>query len=138
MMKVLVVDDMSANRKLLVWMLEDDGFEVIEAENGKQAVDLFLQTQPNLVLMDVMMPVMDGFTATRVIRERGDVPIIALTADAMKGSEERCREAGAFARFRRAVETIRIVSICSTEQRPSLSDPWERREFVYCRDQEGR
>lgn len=97
MMKVLVVDDMSANRKLLVWMLEDDGFEVIEAENGKQAVDLFLQTQPNLVLMDVMMPIMDGYEATKLIKEQaGDehVPVIFLTALNDEESLSRCLASG--------------------------------------------
>lgn len=96
-MKVLVVDDMSANRKLLVWMLEDEGHEVIEAENGQQAFDLFVQMSPNLVLMDVMMPVMDGYESAKLIKERaGDqhVPVIFLTALNDEESLSRCLASG--------------------------------------------
>ncbi|PCJ22310.1 MAG: fused response regulator/phosphatase [Gammaproteobacteria bacterium] len=96
-MKVLVVDDMSANRKLLVWMLEDEGHEVIEAENGKQAFDSFVQESPNLVLMDVMMPVMDGYESAKLIKQHtGDVhvPVIFLTALNDEESLSRCLASG--------------------------------------------
>lgn len=96
-MKILVVDDTEANRKLLAWMLEDDGHEVVEAINGQEAVDLFKQAKPDLVLMDVMMPVMDGFEATKAIKDYlagTHVPIIFLTALSDDASLTKCLSIG--------------------------------------------
>lgn len=96
-MKVLIVDDMETNRQLLSWMLEDDGYEVVEACDGQQAVDAFKTFSPGLIIMDVMMPGMDGFEATRQIRQmRGDVhvPIIFLTALNDENSLSQCIAAG--------------------------------------------
>lgn len=96
-MKILVVDDTEANRKLLSWILEDDGHDVIEAGNGEEAVELFKKDQPDMVLMDVMMPVMDGYEATAAIKEYlGDVhvPIIFLTALSDDASLAKCLSIG--------------------------------------------
>ncbi|MDX1693792.1 MAG: fused response regulator/phosphatase [Ketobacteraceae bacterium] len=96
-MKILVVDDTEANRKLLSWILEDDGHQVIEAGDGKEAVDLFKKDIPDMVLMDVMMPVMDGYEATIAIKEfLGDrhVPIIFLTALSDDASLAKCLSIG--------------------------------------------
>jgi adenylate cyclase len=68
---VLVVDDAPVNRKLLVMMLESIGFRVIQAENGRDAIDRWRQDQPDLVLMDMQMPIIDGYEATRQIRRIG-------------------------------------------------------------------
>ncbi|OUR90180.1 hypothetical protein A9Q81_19475 [Gammaproteobacteria bacterium 42_54_T18] len=96
-MKILVVDDTEANRKLLCWILEDDGHTVVEAVNGQEGVDLFQSESPDLVLMDVMMPVMDGFDSTKAIREiLGDthIPIIFLTALSDDASLAKCLSVG--------------------------------------------
>lgn len=96
-MKILVVDDTEANRRLLAWMLEDEGHSVQEAGNGEEAVALFKDTQPDLVLMDVMMPIMDGYEATQAIKEYlGDkhVPIIFLTALSDDASLTKCLAIG--------------------------------------------
>ncbi|MDP2794678.1 MAG: fused response regulator/phosphatase [Sulfurisoma sp.] len=82
-LKVLVVDDAAANRRIVSVFLKKMGHEVVLAENGAQAVDTFQAEQPDLVLMDVMMPVMDGFDATRRIKALcGDrwVPVVFLSA----------------------------------------------------------
>lgn len=83
-MRILVVDDQSTNRALLKWLLEDDGHEVVEAENGEIAIDVYKANIIDIVLMDVMMPVMDGLEATKKLKElqvNGNyVPIIFLTA----------------------------------------------------------
>ena len=93
--KVLVVDDGEANRELVRLVLEDVGLSVSDAENGQVGVEKTLQEGFDVILMDMQMPVMDGFTATRVLRERGlQVPIFALTANAMKGFEREVLEAG--------------------------------------------
>lgn len=84
-LKILVVDDESRMRKLLKDFLSVQGYEVLEAENGSEAVNLFFETQDiALVILDVMMPVMDGWQACREIRNYSKVPIIMLTA---KGDE---------------------------------------------------
>ncbi|MCG8610734.1 MAG: fused response regulator/phosphatase [Pseudomonadales bacterium] len=96
-MKVLVVDDQRANRELLTWILEDYGHESTEAENGQDAVDKFIETKPDLVLLDVMMPVMDGYEAARIIKSHaGDqyIPIIFLTAMTDDDALIKCLEAG--------------------------------------------
>lgn len=72
-------------------------FEIVEAGNGKEALDQVAEAEPDLIFMDLKMPVMDGWEATRQIRqlERGrSVPIVALTAQAMVGDEEKARSAG--------------------------------------------
>ncbi|HWC90951.1 MAG TPA: ATP-binding protein [Pirellulales bacterium] len=93
--RVLVVDDGETNRKLIRVILEHLGATILQAENGQQAVDMVLAESFDLILMDMQMPVMDGYTAVQQIRARGlQVPIIALTANAMKGDEEKCRQAG--------------------------------------------
>lgn len=96
-MKILVVDDTEANRKLLAWILEDEGHEVAEATNGQEAIDMFMRNEPDLVLMDVMMPVMDGFEATAAIKHylgERHVPIIFLTALSDDASLTKCLAIG--------------------------------------------
>ena len=96
-MKILVVDDTEANRKLLSWILEDAGHAVIEAINGQEGVDLFQAESPDLVLMDVMMPVLDGFEATKAIRDllgEKHIPIIFLTALSDDASLTKCLAVG--------------------------------------------
>ncbi|MDM8542984.1 PAS domain S-box protein [Desulfococcaceae bacterium HSG9] len=87
---ILIADDIEYNRMLLSGFLEDYDFELIEAENGLKAFNLAKRHHPDLILMDMKMPVMDGREATRNIKawdETKDIPIIAVTASAMKNSE---------------------------------------------------
>lgn len=80
-MKILVVDDESRIRKLVRDFLAKKGYEVVEAQNGQEAVDLFFETNDyDLIILDIMMPVMDGWQVCREIREYSKVPIIMLTA----------------------------------------------------------
>ena len=79
-MKILVVDDEALLVKGIRFNLQNEGYEVITGSNGQEAVDLVTQQKPDLVVLDVMMPVMDGLTACAKIREFSDVPIIMLTA----------------------------------------------------------
>jgi len=93
--RVLLVEDGAINRKLISLILSRAGVKVMTAENGQIAVELATQHPFDVILMDMQMPVMDGYTAAAQIRQQGlDVPIIALTAHAMKGDEEKCRAAG--------------------------------------------
>lgn len=96
-MKVLIVDDEQANRLILQAMLRKSGHEVIEAVHGQESIELFEQHKPDLVLMDVMMPVMDGYEATRVIKQKSAndfVPVIFLTAITDEDALVRCVESG--------------------------------------------
>jgi PAS domain S-box-containing protein len=94
-MTMLVVDDGETNRKLLKLILTRAGARVETAENGAAAVELATGRSFDAVLMDIQMPVMDGYTATRELRARGvATPIIAITAHAMASEERRCRDAG--------------------------------------------
>jgi CheY-like chemotaxis protein/HPt (histidine-containing phosphotransfer) domain-containing protein len=93
--RVLVVDDGEENRELVTVVLEEIGLKVEGAENGQVAVEKALRDDFAAIFMDVQMPVMDGFTATRQLRLRGlKTPIIALTAHAMKGFEEEIMAVG--------------------------------------------
>jgi PAS domain S-box-containing protein len=93
--RVLVVDDGDENRELVTVVLEEIGLEVEGAENGQVGVEKALSENYAVIFMDVQMPVMDGFTATRQLRLRGiTTPIIALTAHAMKGFEEEIMAVG--------------------------------------------
>jgi len=93
--KILVVDDSEANRRLVCLYLQKAGVEVREAVNGKEAVEMATGESFDVILMDMHMPIMDGFTATQALRSQGQTcEIIALTADVMKDDERKCRDAG--------------------------------------------
>ena len=98
---VLVVEDNPVNRELIVHQMRDFGCEVATVENGESAVAALEQNQFDLVIMDCQMPVMDGFEATRIIRERGimartggALPVLAVTANTRQIDRERCLDAG--------------------------------------------
>jgi two-component system, cell cycle response regulator DivK len=119
---VLIVDDQEDNRAIFSALLEYHGYEVVQAENGRQALDLALTRQPGLILMDLHMPVMDGWEATRLLRgdERTSrIPILAVTAED-RTSRARLRDAGFCAFLQKPVHPrslIRAVVRC-LEARP--------------------
>ncbi len=95
--KALIVDDEKTYRLVLKSLLVIQGYQVIEAENGQQAIDLFQQENPSIVFMDVMMPVLDGYEATRQIKsiaKKHFVPVIFLTAISNETALAKCIEAG--------------------------------------------
>src|SRR3712207_2109601 len=96
--KVLVVDDDLDTRQIVRWMLEEWGYQVLEAGDGREAVEVAERGRPDVVLMDLAMPRVDGFDAIRSIRahpELKELPIIALTAFDMAVSRDSADEAGA-------------------------------------------
>jgi CheY-like chemotaxis protein len=99
-LRILVAEDNLVNRMTAVRMLEKLGLEALEAEDGEQALKVLAEKKPDLILMDIQMPKMDGIEATRAIRRGGvpgtpsDIPIVALTAHAMAGDREKFLEAG--------------------------------------------
>lgn len=95
--RILVVEDNRDNMTLITDILESLNYNVIAAYDGQQGVKLAQSEQPNLILMDLSLPLMDGWTATREIKKNANlknIPIIALTAHAMSGDRERALEAG--------------------------------------------
>ena len=97
MAKVLIVEDNPANMTLALVLLESAGHSVITATNAEAGLTLARDEQPQLILMDIQLPGMDGLEATRLLKQDDAtrrIPVIALTALAMKGDEERIRAAG--------------------------------------------
>src|SRR5215468_4835408 len=95
MTKILLVEDNEVNRDMLSRRLERKGYQVTIAVDGQQAVTMAQTDAPALILMDMSLPVMDGWEATRQIKATNkSIPIIALTAHAMAGEEEKARAAG--------------------------------------------
>ncbi len=97
MSKILLVEDNEMNRDMLSRRLERKGFEVVMAVDGQAGVDMASSSNPDLILMDLSLPIIDGWEATRQIKAdpaTQSIPIIALTAHAMAGDEEKAREAG--------------------------------------------
>lgn len=97
MKKILVVEDNETNMYLISFILKKNGFKVVEARTGKEAVDLAVEEKPDLILMDIQLPDIDGLEATRRIRDSeadSGIPIIALTSYAMVGDREKALAAG--------------------------------------------
>ncbi|WP_287242310.1 MULTISPECIES: response regulator [unclassified Okeania] len=95
--KILIVDDRPTNRLLLIKLLQPLGFELKEAENGKQAIEIWDEWQPNLIWMDMRMPVMDGYEATQIIKgtiKGNATAIIALTASVLEEEKSIILSAG--------------------------------------------
>lgn len=97
MAKILLVEDNEANRDMLSRRLQRKGFEVSIAVDGQQGIDCASREQPDLILMDMSLPVLDGWETTRRLKadsQTAHIPIVALTAHAMSGDRERALEAG--------------------------------------------
>jgi two-component system, cell cycle response regulator DivK len=97
MSKILVVEDDSANRDMIVRYLTLLGYQIVVARDGRQAVTLAQTERPDLILMDMQLPVMDGWEATRQIKAAPatrSIPVVALTAYAMDDERQSCLEAG--------------------------------------------
>ncbi len=97
MPKILLVEDNEMNRDMLSRRLERKGYQVVMAVDGGQGVSLAQTEKPDLILMDMSLPVLDGWAATKQLKanpETARIPIIALTAHAMQGDEEKARAAG--------------------------------------------
>jgi two-component system, cell cycle response regulator DivK len=97
MAKILIVEDNPANMKLAVFLLQDAGYTVISASDAEAGVTLAREEHPDLILMDIQLPGMDGLAAIALLKQderTRKIPVVALTALAMKGDEARIREAG--------------------------------------------
>jgi len=112
MAKILLVEDNELNRDMLSRRLARRGYEVVIAIDGQQGIDRAGSDNPDLILMDLSLPVIDGWTATRQIKgnpDTGRIPVIALTAHAMAGDRERALEAGCDDYDSKPVELDRLI-----------------------------
>jgi CheY-like chemotaxis protein len=113
MSKILLVEDNEMNRDMLSRRLQRKGHEVLIALDGIQGIELAQAQQPDLILMDMSLPVMDGWQATQQLKaapETGGIPIIALTAHAMAGDREKCLEVGCDDYDTKPVEFSRLLA----------------------------
>ena len=111
MYKVLIVDDNRAARDLLRAILKGFSFKIVEASHGQQALDQIHTERPDLVLLDIDMPELDGYAVLRRIRTNGDfvtLPVVAVTAFAMEGDRERALEAGFTAYVAKPVQAAQL------------------------------
>ncbi len=112
MSKILLVEDNEMNRDMLSRRLERKGYEVVIAVDGQAGVDMASSAGPDLILMDLSLPVMDGWEATRRIKADAatqNIPVIALTAHAMAGDEQKALEAGCDDYDTKPVELNRLL-----------------------------
>ena len=113
MTKLLLVEDNEMNRDMLSRRLERKGYAVAIAVNGQQAIEMAAADAPALILMDMSLPVLDGWEATRLIKANEatrSIPIIALTAHAMQGDEQKAKEAGCDDYDTKPVELSRLLA----------------------------
>ena len=109
-----MVEDQADNRQILRDLLGNAGYELIEAENGEQALAALTKQRPDLILMDIQLPIMDGYEATRRIRANPDmttIPIIAVTSYALAGDEAKALAAGCNAYVTKPFSPRACVSI---------------------------
>lgn len=118
MAKLLLVEDNEYNRDMLVRRLERRGFQMVVAVDGGEGVAKARAEKPDLILMDMHLPVLDGWEATRQLKESEDtkhIPIIALTADAMAGDREKAMEAGCNDYDTKPIELPRLLDKITAE-----------------------
>lgn len=111
-MKILLVEDNEMNRDMLSRRLERKGYEVVIAVDGQQGVAMAQTEVPDLILMDMSLPVLDGWAATRQLKAMPNtqtIPIVALTAHAMAGDQQKCFEAGCDEYDTKPVEFARLL-----------------------------
>lgn len=114
MKTILVADDNEANRELVAVILQRQGYEVIEAGNGRDAITRAQEQSPDLVLLDIHMPEMDGYEAVQALRAAEasrHIPVVALTASAMAGDAEEALSRGFTAYLAKPYEISAVISL---------------------------
>jgi two-component system cell cycle response regulator DivK len=120
--RVLLVEDNEDNRIIYRMILEHHGYDVIEAHDGQAGIDLARSGEPDLILMDISLPVMDGWEATRVLKadlSTSTIPIVALTAHALRSDEAKAAEIGFDAFIRKPAEPKLVLEIVQRFVGPS-------------------
>ena len=121
MTKILYVEDNEDNIYMLKRRLQKKGFDVVIAENGKIGVEMSFSEKPDLILMDLSLPVMDGWEATKIIKSNEEtalIPIIALSANAMEEHKQRALQAGANDYDTKPVDLARLLAKMNLALKP--------------------
>ena len=124
MLRILLVEDNDMNRDMLSRRLVRNGYEVLLAMDGQQGIDMALSEHPDLILMDMSLPVIDGWEATRRIKANDAtrrIPVIALTAHAMAGDREKAIEVGCDDYDTKPVEISRLVGKITALLKPKVT-----------------
>lgn len=114
MKKILVIEDNPVNLELVTDLLEVAGYEILQASSAEEGIETARADNPDLILMDVRLPRMDGLTATGILKADAatrHITIIALTAQAMKGDEQRALEAGCDAYLSKPIDTRELPRV---------------------------
>ena len=110
--KILIIEDNALNMLLVSDLLDLEGFQVVEAADAESGIDLARECVPDLILMDIQLPGMDGLEATRMIRndpQLGEIPIVALTSHAMQGDDARALDAGCTGYLTKPINTRTFI-----------------------------
>jgi len=121
---ILVVEDQEDNRQILRDLLGNAGFNLVEAENGEEALSTLVDHRPDLILMDIQLPEVSGLEVTRWLKDDDDlcqIPIVAVTAFAMKGDEERIRSGGCEAYISKPISVMSFLETIRRFIGPSKS-----------------
>ncbi|WP_419769792.1 MAG: response regulator [Candidatus Marinarcus sp.] len=114
-MKILVADDSKMARRMVIKILQDcreEKDEIIEAQNGQEAVDLYKEHKPQIVFLDLTMPVMDGFTALKLIKTFDkSAQVVVISADVQQGSMTQVREDGALDFVKKPITDVKMKQI---------------------------
>jgi len=110
--KILLVEDNEVNRRLAEFLLRSQGYEVIEAASAEQAFEMLATERPDLIVMDIQLPDMDGLEATRRLKEDPglrDIPVVAVTSFAMNGDYERAMAAGCIGYITKPIDKTTFI-----------------------------
>lgn len=121
MNKILIVEDNEVNRELFREILEMHSYEVVVAEDGEKGIEMAKAHKPDLILMDIQLPKIDGVQATKILKADDatkDIPIIALTAFAMKGDEEIFLEAGCATHITKPIAVLDFINAIKAHLAP--------------------
>lgn len=139
-LRILLAEDGYDNRELIQAVLRSAGATIESVVNGKEAMEKAIAEQFDVVLMDMNMPVMDGYEATRALREKGyDRPILALTANAMSSDTQKCLEAGCNHHLTKPIDRVRLVhtiAACTSRSDEEIEEPLQEPPET-CPSQEG-
>jgi two-component system, cell cycle response regulator DivK len=110
--KILLVEDNEVNRRLAEFLLRSQGYQVCEAANAQEAFDILKTERPDLIVMDIQLPGMDGLEATKKIKaqpETADIPVVAVTSYAMKGDRENALAAGCVGYITKPINKVTFI-----------------------------
>lgn len=115
--KILLVEDNEVNRRLAEFLLRSNGYKVLQATSAQEVLDVIKINRPNLIVMDIQLPGMDGLEATRKLKEdpaTRDIPVVAVTSYAMKGDREKALAAGCVGYITKPIDKTAFLQAVAT------------------------